>query len=110
MHQMCFIGYDPNNGNPGVYCLNSWGANAHGVSPDGAPPGGFWVDKATVSRMVKQGDSFAYSEFQGFPKNDDWNLDFLLMRGVRNANSDRGINARGKSRVGFGVPEFSLSP
>ena len=108
-HQMVIIGYDPLP-EPCFCILNSWGPNAHGTPPDNAPPGSFWTTAKTVDRMVKQDDSFAFSAFKGFPKNDDWNLDFLLMRGVRNANSDRGINARGESRVGSGVPEFSLSP
>lgn len=109
MHQMCFIGYDPNNGKPGVYCLNSWGANAHGVSPDGAPPGGFWVDKATVSRMVKQGDSFAYSEFQGFPLNDQWDLSILLQEGRRNERRRDRNDAIGIVGVPSGS-QYSLSP
>lgn len=83
-HQMCFIGYDPEP-KPCFYCLNSWGPNAHGKCPDDAPPGGFWVDSATVQRMVQAGDSFAFSAFKGFPANNEWNLDILLQKGIKNA-------------------------
>lgn len=64
-HQMCFIGVDDVSGH--VYCLNSWGANAHSTPANGEPPGGFWVDKRTVNQMVSQGDSYALSLFEGFP-------------------------------------------
>ncbi|WP_437224980.1 hypothetical protein SH661x_000408 [Planctomicrobium sp. SH661] len=64
-HQMCFIGVDDVSGH--VYCLNSWGENAHSKPAGDEPPGGFWVDKRTVNRMVGQGDSFALSMFDGFP-------------------------------------------
>jgi hypothetical protein len=90
-HQMCFIGYDPEP-RPCVYCINSWGENAHGKPVDDAPPGGFWVDAKTVARMVKQGDSFAYSSFVGFPENNEWDLNILL-EGKRNADRIRDRDA-----------------
>lgn len=67
-HQMCFIGVDDDSARPGCYVLNSWGPDAHGEPADDAPPGGFWVDAETVERMVSQGDSFAYTQFEGFPE------------------------------------------
>ncbi len=75
-HQMCFIGVDDDSRRPGCYCLNSWGPDAHGVPADDAPPGGFWVDAETVARMTRQNDSFAFSQFEGFPEQD---LDFRLV-------------------------------
>ncbi|MAT14257.1 MAG: hypothetical protein CMJ46_03205 [Planctomyces sp.] len=77
-HQMCFLAVDdtaraPNGKTGGVYCLNSWGANAHGEPAGTEPPGGFWVDRDTVERMVRQNDSYAYSQFDGFPAQE---LDF----------------------------------
>lgn len=75
-HQMCFVGVDDDAARPGCYCLNSWGPDAHGPPADDAPPGGFWVDAAVVTRMVRQGDSFAFSQFEGFPEQD---LDFRLV-------------------------------
>lgn len=78
-HQMCFIGVDDQaespSGRGGVYCLNSWGENAHGKPLNGEPPGGFWVDRKTVDSMVRQGDSWTISDFRGFRFRD---LDFRI--------------------------------
>lgn len=76
-HQMCFIAVDDTlppppwsrSKKPGaLYCQNSWGAKAHWPTdaPDGAPPGGFWVDRDTADRMLSSGDSYAWSDFDGF--------------------------------------------
>ena len=75
-HQMCFIGVDDQGQRPGCYCLNSWGADAHGSPAGDEPPGGFWVDAEIVNRMVRQRDSFAFSQFDGFPEQ---RLDFMLI-------------------------------
>lgn len=66
-HQMSFHAVDDDPARPGVYCWNSWGADAHPKPVDDAPPGGFWVDAETVEQMVGQDDSFAYSQFDGMP-------------------------------------------
>lgn len=76
MHQMCFVGVDDDGRRPGCYCWNSWNAEAHGPPADDAPPGGFWVDAEVVTSMVRQGDSYAYSQFDGFPQQE---LDFTLI-------------------------------
>lgn len=72
-HCMCFIGVDDDPARPGVYCRNSWSSDAHPKPIDGAPPGGFWVDADVVDRMVRQEDSFAFSQFEGFP-DQSWML------------------------------------
>lgn len=75
-HQMCFIGCEDRSGREkGAYCLNSWGTDAHPKPLNDEPLGGFWVDAATVQRMVSQNDSWAYSDFDGFPAEQvaDWN-------------------------------------
>ena len=69
-HCMCFVAMDTRAGREALYCLNSWGPNAHAAAKryaelDGAPPGGFWVLKADAEKMLKQGDSHAVS-FNGF--------------------------------------------
>jgi hypothetical protein len=53
----------------GAFILNSWGDNAHTgpVWPSDMPVAGFWADASVIDRMVKQGDSFALSDVQGFP-------------------------------------------
>lgn len=72
-HSMCWIAVDdqvrsPFTGKVGaVYVLNSWGPNAHPAPPDGAPPGGFWIDRATAEMYLRDGDCCALSNFDGFP-------------------------------------------
>lgn len=76
-HQMCFIGAEDRPGrNKGAYVINSWGADAHPKPLNDEPPGGFWIKWQDVQRMVQQGDSWAYSDFDGFPAEAvaDWNM------------------------------------
>ena len=66
-HQMCLIGMDDRPGHEkGAYCINSWGVDAHPKPIGDEPPGGFWIDWQTVQRITSQGDSWAYSDFDGF--------------------------------------------
>lgn len=51
------------------YIWNSWSASAHGRCPSGAPLGGFWVLAKDMDYITDQGDSYAYSQFDGFPDN-----------------------------------------
>jgi hypothetical protein len=68
MHQMCVVGYDGTKGPAGrFYILNSWGAAAHPAPLADEPPGGFWVEAADMDYITRQGDSWAYSDFDGFP-------------------------------------------
>ena len=77
-HCMCFIAVDDTvqcpsfagGGKGALYCLNSWGPDAHGQPADDAPPGGFWVSAKVADAMLKQDDSFAISQFAGFPAQD----------------------------------------
>lgn len=68
MHCMCVIGWR-GGARPGFLILNSWGDQAHTgpVWPPDMPVAAFWCDEATMGRIVKQGDSFALSDVQGFP-------------------------------------------
>ena len=64
-----------------AYCLNSWGPDAHGSPADDAPPGGFWISRDVIVRMVSQEDSFAYSGLNGFlaaPPEWDFGFDLAL--------------------------------
>lgn len=55
------------------YILNSWGPKTHGQDPAGGPPGGFWVLAKDIDYITGQGDSFAFSQWQGFPAQRlDW--------------------------------------
>lgn len=70
-HQMAVLAVDLDEDRPLFYIQNSWAADWQPDCPDGAPPGGFWVDYDTVDAMMKQDDSFAFSQFDGFPANAD---------------------------------------
>lgn len=45
---------------------NQWG-NCHGTCPSGAPVGGFWILKSDMDFICRQGETFAFSGFDGFP-------------------------------------------
>ena len=53
----------------GGFLLNSWGERYHsGPSGLGDPsPAGFWTDARVLDRMLRQGDSWAFSGVTGFP-------------------------------------------
>ena len=55
---------------------NSWGSDLWSNQPDGAPPGGFWVSERDINRILGQDDSWAFSQFDGFPAQK---LDHLLL-------------------------------
>ncbi len=66
-HCMAIIGYRGDR--PGFLIENSWGSGwvkgPKGKFAD-IPDGSFWVDSATVDRMLKQQDSFAVANSAGF--------------------------------------------
>jgi hypothetical protein len=74
-HCMCLDGYHTDGGREYGHIENSWGPKAH-TGPVGwgnPPPSGFWADSATIDRMLKQGDSWAFSGVKGFPARDsEW--------------------------------------
>jgi hypothetical protein len=53
---------------------NQWGLNAHGTCPSGQPQGGFWVRKQEVDWICRAGETFAFSQYSGFPAQQivDW--------------------------------------
>lgn len=66
---------------PGGLIWNSWGpsSNSGPHYPDDMPPpfrgSTFWVDADVLERMLRQGDSFAMSAYDGFPARllpEDW--------------------------------------
>lgn len=76
-HCMCIIGYRADK--PGFLILNSWGPNwVKGPKGkfDDIPDGSFWATEAVVERMLKQQDSYAVANAEGFRRRklspDDW--------------------------------------
>lgn len=69
-HCMAIIGYDGSGPEPLWYVLNSWGPDAHPRPLQGEPPGGFWIDRKTLEYIVRSGDCWALSAFDGFPAQD----------------------------------------
>lgn len=70
-HQMCIIGVDDEASEPYAIILNSWG-DAHGRLKDfktgePLPVGVLRVRKRTIESMIRAGETFAYSNFEGFP-------------------------------------------
>jgi len=67
-HAMCIIGVDDTK-RPGALIQNSWGANwVSGPTRYGQPKGSFWVDAKIVEKMLRCEDSFALSNYRGFPR------------------------------------------
>lgn len=74
-HQMCFIGVDETYTEPYAIILNSWGEDAMGHLKDfqngeDLPGGVLRVRKADAMAHIKQGETFAYSQFEGFVEQD----------------------------------------
>jgi hypothetical protein len=69
-HQMCIIGVDNEYRDPYAIILNSWG-DAHGTLKDfntgeNLPIGTLRVRKRVIESMLSYGETFAYSNFEGF--------------------------------------------
>lgn len=78
-HCMALDGFQVQGGREYGHIENSWGPDAMtGPVGWGDPPtSGFWAESATVERMLKAGDSWAFSSFKGFPANK---IDWFVMR------------------------------
>jgi hypothetical protein len=68
-HCMAIDGYQIDGGKEYGHITNSWGAEAHTGTVGWGDPGtdGFWADSATIDRMIRQGDTWAFSSVVGFP-------------------------------------------
>jgi hypothetical protein len=70
-HAMLFAAYDDEYRRPGALCFNAWPPTwISGPTRGPQPQSTFWIDAPTVTSMLQQGDSFAFSGFQGFPRVD----------------------------------------
>lgn len=75
-HCMLLAGVDDISTRPGGLLINSWGPNwITGPTRFGQPAGSFWVDADVLEKMLKQGESFAISNYSDLPKRD---LDYRL--------------------------------
>lgn len=73
-HQMCIIGADDNDKDPYGIILNSWG-DAHGHLKDfddghDLPVGVLRVRRKDIEKHIREGETYAYSNFDGFPGQD----------------------------------------
>jgi len=78
MHQMLWIDVDLTGPDPAVLTWNSWSTTAHPRPEDDSPPGSFWITLDDVEFMARQGDTFAISQFDGFPAQKLRVEDFLI--------------------------------
>lgn len=66
-HQMSILGVDDEYKRPGVLVQNSWGTWNSGPKRHDQPNGSFWVDAEEIERRIlKKGDSWAFSGYEGF--------------------------------------------
>lgn len=80
-HQMCVNGYDgsASSGRKYFHIQNSWPISQHPTPIDDSPAGGFWIEDEELEYILAAGDSWAYSDFEGFPaRNTD--LDFSPLK------------------------------
>lgn len=70
-HCMAFIAVDDSYKRPGLLCQNSWGDYVQGGKRHDQPDGSFWVDADVADAMLRQSDSYALSNFRGYPKQVD---------------------------------------
>lgn len=96
-HCMCLDGYHvDSDGREYGHIENSWGPSAHSgpVGWGDPPPSGFWAESRVIERMLRAGDSWAFSDVKGFPaKKMDWF-----------------IRDSGRRRDRFARPLFALAP
>jgi hypothetical protein len=77
-HAMLLVGIDTVSRRQGGLIVNSWGPNWYYEGPVhrlGTPAGCFWADAVNIELAIREGDSYALSNFVGFPRR---NLDYLL--------------------------------
>ena len=106
-HCMCLDGYHTDGAKEYGHIENSWGGSAFSgpVGWGNPSPAGFWADSSVVDRMLKAGDSWAFSGVKGFPARDsDWFVS-LPDRKTRLASTNERIRS-----WSFSLPFALLSP
>jgi hypothetical protein len=75
-HCMLLGGIDDSGRRPGGLLINSWGTDwIEGPTRLDQPVGSFWADAEHIDSMLAQEDSFALSNYVGYPRQD---LDYKL--------------------------------
>lgn len=116
-HCMCLDGYHTDeNGSEYGHITNSWGTTYHtGPVGWGDPNGdGFWAEASVIDRMLRQGDSWAFSGVTGFParKPLDWgaNVPLPLDRPARRVHNLSVVAMHvARSTVAGGADEVAIS-
>ena len=70
-HCMCLDGYQTDSVHEYGHIENSWAKTNYHVGPVGwgePTTAGFWADADVIERMLREGDSWAYSGAVGFPR------------------------------------------
>lgn len=77
-HAMSILGFDYKSQRRTFYIQNSWGNYCQGSErhPTGTFEGGFHADRSVVDYMLRQGDSYVYSDIVGYPRR---RLDYILV-------------------------------
>lgn len=71
-HVVCIDGYDGSApSGPCYHITNSWGEQKFPQPIDGSPAGGYWVTEADIEFMVRDNDTWAFSDVDGFPARID---------------------------------------
>lgn len=75
-HSMLLAGSDDTGKRPGGLFINSWGTDwIKGPTRFDQPIGSFWADAKVIDDMLSYEDSFALSNYVGYPKQ---NLDYRM--------------------------------
>lgn len=75
-HCVLLAGIDTVFRREGGLIINSWGTDwINGPTRLGQPKGSFWAEAEDIDKMLRQGDSFALSNYRGYPRR---NLDYKL--------------------------------
>lgn len=76
-HCMLLAGIDTVSSRKGGLICNSWGPDwIGGPTRFDQPAGSFWADAEVIHKMLQQQDSFALSQYKGYPGQN--NLDYKL--------------------------------
>lgn len=84
MHCMACTGYrSADTGKEGYLIIQSWGNNWAGgpIFPDDMPQGAFWVTPQDLMAHLREKDSFALSDYQGFKRREIKWLDVFNFNG-----------------------------